>query len=94
MSHASTESARVVNVAAGVENTDRATPVRDGRHQALAVLIGKWVNEGHTAGTAEIPPVPILTSDVCEWAPRGFSVVHGLREDRRHGRRRRRDHRR
>ena len=76
MSHATTESARVVNVAAGVENTDRTAPVRDGRHQALAILIGKWINEGHTAGIAEIPSVPILTSDVCEWAPGGFFVVH------------------
>jgi hypothetical protein len=46
MSHATTESARVVNVAAGVENTDRKAPVRDGRHQALAALIGKWINAG------------------------------------------------
>ena len=46
MSRTTTESARVVTVAAGVENTDRAAPVRDGRHQALAVLIGKWINEG------------------------------------------------
>jgi hypothetical protein len=76
MSHATTGSARVVNVAAGVEHTDRTAPVRDGRHQALAVLIGKWINEGHTAGTAEIPSVPILTSDVYEWAPGGFFVVH------------------
>ncbi|HEY5352952.1 MAG TPA: DUF1579 family protein [Streptosporangiaceae bacterium] len=76
MSDTTTGSARVVNVAAGVENTDRAAPVRDSRHQALAVLIGKWINEGHTAGTAEIPPVPILTSDVYEWAPGGFFVVH------------------
>jgi len=76
MSDTTTGSARVVNVAAGVENTDRTAPVRDGRHQALAVLIGKWINEGHTAGTAEIPPVPILTSDVYEWAPGGFFVVH------------------
>ncbi len=76
MSHATTGSARVVNVAAGVENTVRTAPVRDGRHQALAVLIGKWINEGRTIGTAEIPPVPILTSDVYEWAPGGFFVVH------------------
>ncbi len=41
MSHATTGSARVVNVATGVENTGRTAPVRDGRHQALAVLIGK-----------------------------------------------------
>jgi len=76
MSSASTGSARVVNVAAGVENTDRTVADRDGRHQALTVLIGKWINEGHTTGTAEIPPVPILTSDVYEWAPGGFFVVH------------------
>ena len=76
MSHATTGSARVIDVAAGVENTDRRAPVRDGRHQALAVLIGKWINEGHATGTAEIPPVLILTSDVYEWAPGGFFVVH------------------
>jgi hypothetical protein len=76
MSHATTGSARVVDVAAGVENTGRTAPVRDDRHQALAVLIGKWINEGHTTGTAEIPSVPILTSDVYEWAPGGFFVVH------------------
>jgi hypothetical protein len=60
---------RSSSVAAGVDNTDRTAPVRDGRHQALAVLIGKWINEGRTAGTGEISPVPILTSDVYEWAP-------------------------
>jgi hypothetical protein len=76
MSRAATGSARVVNVAAGVENSGRTAPVRDGRHQALAVLIGKWINEGHTIGTGDIPSVPILTSDVYEWAPGGFFVVH------------------
>src|ERR1700684_3597043 len=76
MSRATTEPARVVSVAAGVENTGRTAPVPDGRHQALAVLIGKWINEGRTIETAEIPSVPILTSDVYEWAPGGFFVVH------------------
>ena len=71
-----TESARVVAVAAGVEQTDRAVPVRDGRHQALEALIGKWINEGRTIGTAEVPSVAILTSDVYEWAPGGFFVLH------------------
>jgi hypothetical protein len=75
MSHA-TESARVVNVAAGMENTDRTAPVRDARHQALGLLIGKWINEGQTVETAEIPSIPILTSDVYEWAPGGFFIVH------------------
>ena len=76
MSDSSAESPRVVTVAAGMEKTDRATPVRDGRHQALAVLIGNWINEGATVATADIPSVPIRTSDVYEWVPGGFFVVH------------------
>jgi hypothetical protein len=75
MSH-ERRSPRVVSVAAGVEQTDRTVPVRDARHQALAVLIGKWINEGHTIAAGETPSVPILTSDVYEWAPGGFFVVH------------------
>jgi hypothetical protein len=65
-------SARVISVAAGMQNTDRTIPVRDARHYALAVLIGKWINQGHTID----PPASILTSDVYEWAPGGFFVVH------------------
>ena len=76
MSHSSTESARVVSVAAGMQKTDRATPVRDGRHQALAVLIGNWINEGATVATADIASAAIRTSDVYEWVPGGFFVVH------------------
>ena len=30
----------------------------------------------HTVATAEAPSVPILTSDVYQWAPGGFFVVH------------------
>lgn len=69
-------SPRVVNVAAGVESTARPVPVRDARHAALDVLIGKWINQGHTVATAEVPSLPIVTSDVYEWAPGGFFVVH------------------
>jgi len=69
-------SPRVVQVTAGVESTARPVPVRDARHGALAVLIGKWINEGRTVGSAEMPSLPILTSDVYEWAPGGFFVVH------------------
>ena len=76
MSHSSTESARVVSVAAGMQKTDRATPVRDSRHQALAVLIGNWINEGATVATADIASTAIRTSDVYEWVPGGFFVVH------------------
>ena len=70
------KSARVVAVAAGVAATDQAAPARNHRHEALAVLIGNWINEGHTIGSGQIPSVPIVTSDVYEWAPGGFFVVH------------------
>jgi uncharacterized protein DUF1579 len=67
---------RVVNVAAGVETTARPVPLRDARHEALEVFIGKWINEGHTVATSEVPSTPILTSDVYDWAPGGFFVIH------------------
>lgn len=76
MSDSTASSPRVVMVAAGVESTTRLVPVRDARHEALDVLIGKWINEGHTVATTEVPSLPILTSDVYEWAPGGFFVMH------------------
>jgi hypothetical protein len=76
MSENSSSSPRVVKVAAGVQDTARPVPVRDARHMALDVLIGKWINEGRTVPTAEVPSLPIVTSDVYEWAPGGFFVVH------------------
>ena len=76
MSDSSAKSARVVNVASGMQTTGRAAPVRDGRHQALAVLIGNWINEGATVATADVPTAAIRTSDVYEWVPGGFFVVH------------------
>jgi hypothetical protein len=72
----SSPSSRVVQVTAGVERTARPVPVRDARHEALDVLIGKWINEGRTLASAATPSLPILTSDVYEWAPGGFFVVH------------------
>ncbi|HEX3786974.1 MAG TPA: hypothetical protein VHW44_03870 [Pseudonocardiaceae bacterium] len=76
MSDTTTKSARVVTVAAGMESTEQTAPVRDARHEALGVLIGNWVNEGHTIGTDEVPSMPIVTSDVYDWAPGGFFILH------------------
>ncbi|MGO9750223.1 MAG: DUF1579 family protein [Solirubrobacteraceae bacterium] len=76
MSDSTSPSPRVISVAAGVERGDRPVPVRDKRHEALGVLIGKWINEGRTVATAGTPSVPILTSDIYEWAPGGFFVIH------------------
>jgi hypothetical protein len=76
MSGNASSSPRVVAVAAGVQNTARPVPVRDARHEALGVLVGKWINEGRTVATAGVPSLPILTSDIYDWAPGGFFVVH------------------
>lgn len=45
-------------------------------HKLLDVFIGKWINEGHTIASADAPSVKILTSDIYEWAPGGFFVLH------------------
>jgi hypothetical protein len=76
MSENASSSPRVVQVAAGVQSTAQPVPVRDARHDALEVLIGKWINEGHAVAAAGVPSLPIVTSDVYEWAPGGFFVVH------------------
>ncbi|HEY3192834.1 MAG TPA: DUF1579 family protein [Solirubrobacterales bacterium] len=43
-------------------------------HARLEVFIGKWINEGVTVGTPE--EAKILTSDVYEWIPGRFAVLH------------------
>ena len=45
-------------------------------HKRLEVFIGKWMNEGQTIAGASAPAVKILTSDVYEWMPGGFFVLH------------------
>ena len=45
-------------------------------HKRLEVFIGKWMNEGQTTAGASAPAVKILTSDVYEWMPGGFFVLH------------------
>ncbi len=77
MSSSSTvQPARVIRVASGVESTEQSAPARDARHRALEVFVGKWINEGHTIATEQVPSLPIVTSDVYELAPGGFFVVH------------------
>ncbi len=45
-------------------------------HRRLDVFVGRWINEGHTVATDEAPAAKILTSDVYEWMPGGFFVLH------------------
>jgi hypothetical protein len=45
-------------------------------HARLEVFIGKWINEGETMATADADTARIVTSDVYEWIPGGFAVLH------------------
>lgn len=45
-------------------------------HKRLGIFIGKWINEGFTVESPDAPSVKILTSDVYEWMPGGFFVLH------------------
>jgi len=64
---------KVTGVAVG--RVDR--PVEPGpEHRLLGIFIGKWINEGQTIASGDIPAVKILTSDVYEWMPGRFFVLH------------------
>jgi hypothetical protein len=66
----------VVSVAAGLERTAKM-PARPGpEHRKLDVFVGKWINQGHTVARDGVPPTEILTSDVYEWVPGGFFLIH------------------
>ena len=67
---------RVRSVAAGPERS-AAPPATPGpEHRMLEVFIGNWINEGRTMERPDTPAVEIVTSDVYEWAPGGFFVLH------------------
>ena len=42
----------------------------------LGIFIGKWMNEGYTIETPKTPRLKILTSDIYEWMPGGFFILH------------------
>jgi Protein of unknown function (DUF1579) len=41
--------------------------------QQLDALVGRWRSEGHVIGD---PPVPITGTDIYEWLPGNFFLVH------------------
>ncbi len=51
----------------------RDTPAPDPEAQRLGAIVGRWRSEGHVVGS---PPVPVTGTDVYEWAPGGFFLVH------------------
>jgi hypothetical protein len=68
--------ARVVQLNRGVEHAEGRGPQRGPQHEALQAWIGRWINQGHTIDDDGSPGLTITTSDVYEWAPGGFFVVH------------------
>jgi len=54
---------------------DRAKAPSDA-HRRLEVFIGKWINEGELLATDDSPAARILTSDVYDWMPGKFFVLH------------------
>lgn len=68
--------ARVAAVNRGVEQTDLPASVRGPEHDLLEIWVGKWINEGSTVGDSDTPAARITTSDVYEWLPGRFFVLH------------------
>lgn len=67
---------RVVAVTRGAERSGAQGPSRGSAHDRLNVWVGRWINEGHTVQEDGAPGVAITTSDVYEWLPGGFFVLH------------------
>jgi hypothetical protein len=65
-----------------VESTGVATgrvgggPAPTAGHKALEVFIGKWVTRGKTIAGSGGPELGIFASDVYEWLPGRFFVLH------------------
>ena len=59
------------SVASGIVRPVEAGP----EVQELAIFIGNWITEGHTVVDG-VPGPKIVASDVYEWVPGGFFVVH------------------
>lgn len=72
----SSEEFGVRSVAGGLRRAPAESTEPGPEQRALGVFIGKWINEGHTVATADTPAVPIVTSDIYEWVPGGFAVLH------------------
>jgi len=45
-------------------------------YRPLDALIGRWTTTGHTLGPDGAPADPIAASDIYEWAPGGFFILH------------------
>ncbi len=44
--------------------------------ERLNIFVGKWINEGYTIKAPEASQLKILASDIYEWMPGGFFILH------------------
>lgn len=73
------EKGQVLALARGLEDgasPTAAPPTPGSAQRALDIFIGRWINEGETAPQPGLPATRIVTSDVYEWAPGDFFVLH------------------
>ena len=49
---------------------------RDPEYDNLEILIGKWINVGKTEPMGNEPPLNITTSDIYEWLPGKYWILH------------------
>jgi hypothetical protein len=50
-----------------------SAPTRSPDTKRLGALVGRWRSQGHIVGDA---PVPIVGTDIYEWLPGGYFLVH------------------
>ena len=61
------------------DETIRSQEERQARgpgNDRLEVLIGKWINVGKTEPMGDEPPLDITTSDIYEWLPGKYWILH------------------
>jgi hypothetical protein len=73
---ADSDDLKLAAVHRGLEQGAPPAPERGPEHEALEVWIGRWINEGHVVMPDGTPGPGIVTSDVYEWMPGRFFVLH------------------
>jgi hypothetical protein len=51
-------------------------PIRSAEYDHLGMIIGQWITEGYTINPDGTAGSRIIASDVYQWAPGGFFVLH------------------
>jgi hypothetical protein len=59
-----------------LNDQENNSPVPGPEQKLLNIIIGKWITVGKTVANEKSPTVPINASDVYEWVPGGFYILH------------------